>query len=160
MKLIPMFLKTLPLLALTACGPLGTYYKVGVTQARLNTDITNCEVTAVQKVPPNKQIRRTPVYFTPASTTCDKNGKCTTVGGYFRGGDVYTVDVNEKLRGRVKAQCMSQKGYQHVEIPRCTSDQLRGKAVAPVQRLPRLSGAVCATKMRNGTLGIVDLTQL
>ncbi len=159
MKRSAIFKTVLPLLALAACAPLGTYYKEGVTQSRLNKDLTNCEVSAAQQVPPNKQIRSTPIYVTPVTTTCEA-GKCTSIGGYVRGGHVYSVDTNKALRGRVKAQCMSSKGYQYVDLPRCTSEQLQGRNVKVVTRLPRLTNTVCATSLPGGGSGIVDLSKL
>jgi len=149
----------LPLLVLVGCVNLNTYCKEGVTFRTLNNDLTNCEVSAVQKVPVKKLIRRTPMYFTPTRTVCEGD-VCRTYGGELRGGEIYTVDANEDLRKRVKAQCMSNKGYDFVEIPRCTSDQLEGRLVAPVERLPRLSGSLCATRLSNGTRGIIDLSAL
>lgn len=152
-------LLTLPICTLIGCTNLGTYYKEGVTFAALNNTLTNCEVKAAKEVPVKTLIRRTPIYFTPTRTVCEGD-VCRTYGGELRGGDIYTVDANEGLRDRFKAQCMRNQGYDYVEIPRCTSEQLEGRVIAPVHRLPRLNSSLCATRMSNGTRGIVDLSAL
>lgn len=146
-------------IASIGCTPLSTYYKEGTTVSRLDRDLTNCQVVAAQRVPANTQIGMTPIYTTPITTSC-YGYSCTTYGGDVYGGDLYSYDANAGLRNKVTAQCMSSQGYEYVEIPACTSQQLKDKVVKTVQKLPKLTGNVCAVTRDDGTRGIVDLASL
>lgn len=130
-------------LVLSACGPrnIDYAYRGNTTVAQHDRDSLRCEVEATQRIPPNIQTRRTPVFYTPIQTTCQEVGtqtQCTTSGGEMRGGEIYTVDVNEDLRAEVETQCMRDLGYQFVTVPTCPT-----RAVTPETRA-RLSGPLVA----------------
>lgn len=131
------------LAAVAACGPrtIEYAYRSNTTVAQHDRDSLRCEVQATQQIRPNIQTRRTPIYYTPIQTTCRQVGtetQCTTSGGEMRGGEVYTVDVNEGLRAEVENQCMRDLGYQFVSLPACPT-----RAVTPETRA-RLSGPLVA----------------
>lgn len=137
------------LCATAACAPYSGYYQAGQTVARLNADQTTCEVQAAQKVPPNTQIRRTPVTVSPPQRVCNEAGDCVVYPGQVSGGDAYTVDTNLPLRQRVEDQCMGAKGYQKVQIPLCTpqvSKAIEGRAITT---LPPLNDRVCAARTQS-----------
>lgn len=130
-------------LALSSCGPrsIDYAYRADTTVAQHDRDALRCEVEATERIVPNIQTRRTPVYYTPVQTNCQQVGtqtQCTTTGGEMRGGEVYSVDVNEDLRAEVQVQCMRDRGYQIVTLPGC-----RSSAVTPETRA-RLSDRLFA----------------
>lgn len=96
MKKTGTLLATLALLA--GCVPTQYWVKNGVTLAQYQREQTQCEVTGAQSVPTNTQV-----------------GWAPYVG-------IYSADTNSGLRDRVIAQCMTDKGYQYVELPTCGSD--------------------------------------
>ncbi|WP_428925195.1 hypothetical protein [Marinibacterium sp. SX1] len=142
------------LLVAGACAPLATYYKPGVEVARLETDTTNCQVTAAQEVPPNNQIRSSPAFFYPSLSYCGGGG-CFYGNPYWADSYVYTIDVNEPLRRKVTEQCMGEKGYAPVRIPMCPV----GISVPPgrTERLPVLTPDSCAVRNSDGSFQIVEL---
>ena len=117
------------LTAVCACAPLSTYYKPGVSTARLEQDQTACEVSSLRDAPVATQIRQRPPVFIPGERICDAAGSCIERPGYWVSGGIYTVDVNEGLRARLMDICMAKKGYQPVTIPRC--DPAVEKAATP-----------------------------
>lgn len=139
----------------SACTPLRTYYKEGAQVATLQTDQTRCEVAALKEVPVNNQIRYTPERYIPERVACNRKGECTRVGGYWTGGESYTVDVNEDLRERVQDQCMATQGYGKVEIKRCESNVAQSMTPARTVVLPPLTSESCAIKNRDGSWRIV-----
>ncbi|SDX63437.1 hypothetical protein [Roseicitreum antarcticum] len=119
--------------ALSSCGPrtIDYAYRADTTLAQHDRDSLQCEVEATQRIVPNIQTRRTPVIYTPVQTTCQQIGtqtQCTTTGGEWQGGDAYSVDVNEDLRGEVQVQCMRDRGYQIVPLPSCPSRAVTDEA--------------------------------
>lgn len=137
--------------ALTGCLPYQGFYKSGVAVGRLNSDLTDCEVAGVNRVPANTQVRTTPITYSPVREVCpDDGGRCRYVGGAIRGGDTYTYDANADLRERFVAQCMGGKGYQRVELPACTGQAARRARVTRQSVLPRLDRSLCAFKGSDG----------
>jgi hypothetical protein len=137
---------------LAACVPVEIYYREDAPYARLSRDFTACEVSAVQQVPANTQLGSTPVYRAPLETDCVTLGtsvQCTTTGGEIYGGEVYSFDSNEELRGRVLAQCMAERGYRRMSLPRCTSAQIAAAGPA-TNRLPALGPGACVAPARGG----------
>lgn len=139
---------------LGACAPLSIYYKPGVEITRLETDTTQCQVQAVQEVPPNNQIRQSPPVFVPGRRYCNSGG-CFYGDPFWAEGQVYTVDTNAPLRGKVTDQCMAAKGYAPVRVPLCPL----GAVPPPGQttRLPQLGPNSCAIRYSGGGFQIVEV---
>lgn len=149
--------KLLPLAALallSGCGPLGLYYHEGVAVSRMNSDLTDCQVSALQKVPVSQQIRYTPVQMVPVRI-CDSHGKNCVVTYEMEGGEPYTVDVNKSLRKKVEAQCMTAKGYEWVELPLCPSSVAGAAPKTVTKVLPPLTPKSCAIQRGGGRWQIV-----
>lgn len=97
---------------LSACVPTMMFDKPGVPPGGGQNDLTDCQVEALAKVPPDKRVHSTPSM--PATTEVSCFGTyythCTadTYGG---GSSTYTIDRNVGLRDRVVVQCMERKGY-------------------------------------------------
>ena len=142
--------------ALAGCAPLSIYHKPGVSVTRMQSDQTNCEVAALRDAPVATQIRQRPPVFVPPRKICDAAGTCYTEPGYWVQGEIYTVDVNADLRGRVQTQCMAQKGYQPVSIPLCSASLARAAPPGQTTTLPRLTEQSCAIRNRDGTWQIVS----
>ncbi|MEX0287324.1 MAG: hypothetical protein AB3N23_22175 [Paracoccaceae bacterium] len=143
-------------LVLTGCGPLSIFYKQGGSVARMQTDQTNCEVSALKDAPVANQIRQRPPVYIPGNRYCNSSGQCYYSPGYWVDGGVYTVDVNANLRGRVLTQCMARKGYRPVEIPPCPSSVSNQVPPAQTQKFPPLTQSSCAIKNRDGSWQIVS----
>ena len=143
------------LTAVCACAPLSTYYKPGVSTARLEQDQTACEVSSLRDAPVATQIRQRPPVFIPGERICDAAGSCIERPGYWVSGGIYTVDVNEGLRARLMDICMAKKGYQPVSIPRCEGAVAQSAPAGRTTVLPRLDTNSCAILNRDGTWQIV-----
>lgn len=105
-----------------AGNPLTFDYKAGVGGAQIQNDKTDCQVSAVQKVPQHMVIKTSPSYTVPTQTYCNRIGNqvfCNQSGGQTYGGDVSSTDANANLRAQVWSQCMAKKGYRRVNIPAC-----------------------------------------
>lgn len=97
------------ILLLVSCAPQLVFDKPGVAPGAGQGDLTNCQVEALSKVPPNNQLQT--LYGGPATTYAHcTSGYCTssTYGGQ---NSVYTVDTNATLRDQYTIQCMAEKGY-------------------------------------------------
>ena len=108
-------------------GPTAFYLQQDTTAGRTQSDITRCEVEAVNTVPTANVQTVSPVYRTPDQTTCQETAlgiRCTTTPGTTYGGNVSTFDQNADLRSRVLNQCMASRGYSLVTLPHCTDEQL------------------------------------
>ncbi|GFE50179.1 hypothetical protein So717_19320 [Roseobacter cerasinus] len=140
---------------LSSCAPLSIYHREGVAVSRMQSDLLSCEITALANVPVNNQIRQEPPVYVPARRHCDSSGACTTRGGYFREGRIFTVDLNADLRERAEVQCMAERNYTPVTVPNCPSAVFRAAPKASTQVLPRLRSNSCAIKYRDGTWQIV-----
>lgn len=142
-------------LALAACAPLSIYYRPDVSVARLQTDQTNCEVSALRDAPVANQVReRPPIYF-PGRQICGPGG-CYQSGGYWVEGGLYTVDVNRGLRSRVEAQCMARKGYQPITVPLCNPAVKSAVPPGQTRILPKLTETACSIRHSDGSWQIVN----
>ncbi|WP_323782575.1 hypothetical protein [Thalassovita sp.] len=145
-----------PLVAIVmaGCAPLGLYYREGAEVSAMNSDLTDCQVSALKKVPVAQELRHTPVRVVPIQQ-CDANGANCIRDYEIVGGDPYTVDVNKDLRKKVEAQCMANKGYQWVELPACTSSVASAASKQVTRILPKLSAKSCAINRGEGHWQIV-----
>ncbi|ASM72441.1 MULTISPECIES: hypothetical protein [Roseobacteraceae] len=143
-------------LALPACAPLTLYYKAGAPVATVQRDTTACQVQALRDAPVANQIRRTPPTYVPARRVCNSAGLCTTTGGYYLPGEVYTYDVNGPLRKRVENQCMADRGYSPASIPACPNGVKQAATPAATATLPRLTPKSCAIRNSDGSFQIVN----
>jgi hypothetical protein len=151
--MVPIF----AILLLASCSPLTIYYKEGAGVSRMQSDLLRCEVSAAQEVPVATEFRSEPPYYVPGRRVCYRNGKCYLQGGFFLPGQVYTVDANRGLRGRVEAQCMADKGYSPVSLPRCSSDVARRVPPGATRTLPALAEKNCVIRNDDGSWQIVNL---
>ena len=125
-----------------ACAPVSVYYRENAPVARQQSDLLACRVDSLDKAPVATEIREGPPRYVPGYRYCNNKGNCSYRGGYYVRGPVYSVDVNAGLRGDLETQCMGQKGYQPVALPRCTA----GTTVLTSDRMPALSETSCAYK--------------
>jgi hypothetical protein len=172
---VPKYVKTASLLLLIAvagCTPQTPYeryksgtplrsfpYKTGANAASSNRAITDCEVTAAQRVPQQLVIQTTPTYVTPTQTQCNRYGTqtfCNTTGGQVMGGETYSRDANAGLRSRVYGQCMADKGYTFVDIPACPQGTPLMGSFAEAKLRP-LSRNTCYLVTPNGTMAVGNL---
>ena len=140
---------------LAACAPLETYYRPGATVAQLNRDTTACEVQALRDVPASTVTRRKPPVFVPPRRSCDANGNCTEIPGYYVPGGFETFDPNAGLRLRVERQCMADKGYAPVSIPACPDSVAKAAPARTTTRLPEISAQSCVIRNSDGSFQIV-----
>ncbi|MCV6585329.1 MAG: hypothetical protein OIF47_07325 [Marinibacterium sp.] len=142
-------------LALGACSTsLDTYYRTGGKVAQLETDMLGCEVAALKDAPVANEVRQRPPVYVPAPYYCTSGRYC--YGGYWADGGIYTVDVNKDLRIRITDQCMSEKGYKQVSIPRCSqsvSSQLPDRQTTV---MPPLTPNSCVSRNADGTYQLVE----
>lgn len=138
---------------LAACAPVETFYKPGAEVARLQQDQLGCETRALRDAPVANQVRQDPPVYVPPRRTCDSAGNCTSYGGYWRAGQIYSVDVNRDLRGRLLQACMAERGYTRVQIPRCEAGL---GASGQMRVLPELTAQSCAIVGGDGRFVIVD----
>ncbi|SEP59980.1 hypothetical protein [Thalassovita taeanensis] len=153
MSRMPLFLALGLTAAATGCAPLSLYHKPGVAVVQMDGDLTQCQVSALSKVPVNTQIRTTPIQTFPR-TVCDRHGRCYT-SVEIMGGQTYTVDANKRLRDKVEAQCMAEKGYAPVELPQCSSAISNAAPKAVTTVLPRLAPTSCVIRNADGSWQIV-----
>ncbi|MEM6373565.1 MAG: hypothetical protein AAF727_12405 [Pseudomonadota bacterium] len=142
-------LPALSLLFVSACLPVSTYYAEGVSADRLARDDTRCDVEALRAAPVANQTRQTAPRFVPRRV-CDATGACYNQGGYWIPGEIYTVDVNAALRQRVKAQCMTDRGYRPIELPACPQGVANAAPAGPSPVLPKLNDNSCAIRTNGG----------
>ncbi|MGB7244799.1 MAG: hypothetical protein WBC93_22260 [Sulfitobacter sp.] len=143
-------------MVLAGCLPLSIYHRPGVTVARAQSETTRCEVSALARVPVANQIHREPPEFVPGRRVCDASGACTTGPGYFIPGEIYTVDVNRELRGRVEAQCMAAKGYKKVKIPACAPGTATAGPPQATSVLPNITPQSCVIRHKGSGWQIVN----
>ena len=133
---------------------LSTYYKTGAQVSRLKTDTVNCEVKALKDAPVAMQTRQRAPIFYPGTQICN-GATCYYRPGFWVDGGFYTVDVNQGLRERVLDQCMAQKGYQPVNLPRCSPQIVAAAPPARTRILPKLNEQSCAIRYEDGSWQIV-----
>jgi len=95
--------------------------KPGVTAGRMQSEFTDCEIEAAQRVPQQMAIGTTPTYTTPVQTQCVNYGysvSCQTTGGQTYGGNTYSYDANDGLRSKAEAQCLYRRGYRFTTVPK------------------------------------------
>lgn len=134
---------------------MSVYYKDGGSVTRMQDDLLSCQVAALKDAPVASQIRRSAPVYVPSRQYCD-GGHCYQRGDYFADGQVYTVDVNARLRGDLEARCMREKSYSPVEIPDCPSHL--GGAAAPIQTevMPPLTPSSCVIRNRSGAWQVIE----
>lgn len=142
-------------LGLSACAPLSIYYRPGVPVAQMQTDRTECEVSALRDAPVATRIRQNPPIFEPPRQFCNSKGNCVIRPGYWREGAIYTEDVNLGLRTRLQNICMGKRGYQPVTLPRCSSSVAAAAPRTPTRTLPALTPESCAIRYDDGSWQIV-----
>lgn len=149
-------LALLPLvLGLVSCAPLTLYYKPGGEVSRMQTDSLGCETRALKDAPVANEIRQSAPLFYPGGQYCNGTN-CYYRPGYWIEGNIYTVDVNRSLRQRIEYQCMSNKGYQVVELQICNPSIAKAAGTAQTTRFPQLSETSCAIRNDDGSFQIVE----
>ncbi|MEM9551530.1 MAG: hypothetical protein AAGA05_10165 [Pseudomonadota bacterium] len=137
-----------------ACSTsLDTFYRPGGTVSRLETDMLNCEVQALADAPVANEVRQTPSFYVPGNFYCTSRYYCH---GGWSGGEIYTVDVNKDLRTRVTNQCMAEKGYSRVSIPRCSDIVAAQVPERTTTVMPNLSPGSCVVRNSDGTYQLVQ----
>ncbi|WP_322865885.1 hypothetical protein U5922_006580 [Aquicoccus sp. G2-2] len=136
----------LALAGLAACAPVSVYYKAGVPVAKSQSDLTDCRVIAVNKVPARPVVRVIPGLPLPPRKVCDGKGNCHMIPGRRTPPEIVTEDANDGLRADVVAQCMNRQGYVHMTLPNCSESI--SKAVTPQQTtvFPRLTKNACVVR--------------
>lgn len=144
------------LLLLAACGPMSIYYRPGVSVSRMQADTTTCQVSALKDAPVATQIRQRPPIFYPGRNICNAAGSCYFSPGYWVDGGIYTVDLNQDLRGRVLDLCMAKRGYQPVTLPPCPDTVKRAVPAVATVKLPTLTSKSCVIRYNDDQWQIVN----
>ncbi len=144
------------LLGLASCAPVSLYYKPNAAVTRVNNDLLDCEVSALKDAPVASQLRRGPPRYVPGYHYCNSKGHCYQTGGYFVPGEVYSVDVNARLRHDLEKRCMGRKGYQLIELPRCSAGVSSADATATTGQLPLLTENSCVVRENGGRWQIIE----
>ena len=145
------------ILLAVACSPLSVYYKQGGSVERLKRDQLMCETRALNEAPVSTVVRQGPPRYYPGGRYCNGSGNCYRRGGFWVPGEVYSTDVNRSLRSRIEAQCMADRGYQPIEIQRCS--QGTASASTDTSRsdvLPPLTENSCAIRYDDGSIEIIS----
>lgn len=140
---------------LASCGPVSMYYKPGASVSRLDTDTTNCQVAALRDAPVANEIRRSPPVYYPGPRICRPGGNCYYRPGYWDPGNIYTVDTNKPLRDKVTQQCMAARGYQQVNIQRCSEGVKQSAPAVQTTVMPHLTQSSCIIPYQSGQWQIV-----
>ncbi len=120
----------------------------------MNRTLTECEVSSLSRVPVDRRVERDPVRIVPRKI-CDSEGNCGIV--YDRvGGEVRTYDNNAGLRQRVLNLCMTDQGYNYVEVPACPAAVKRAAPAGATAIMPQLSTSSCSIRNNDGTWQIVN----
>lgn len=147
-------LSLLCLVALAACAPPALYYKPGAAPAQIETNLTSCQVSALNQVPRDIRTRYIPAQYAPYRY-CNSHGRCYTRHRLISPARTESYDANEGLRARVTEQCMAQAGYRPVSLPKCDPDKVRASQVAADAPQPRLEGTSCTFRLPTGEWRIV-----
>ena len=136
---------------LVGCSPITTFYKPGVSAARLEADSVQCSVSALRQVPVANKVVQDPPFFVPARTICNNEGRCRTLPGRFIPGQVRTVDANAPY-----AYASPANAWPRAAIPCNRFHNAPGhpRKLCKCRRSPTLSANSCAVRDANGTLGI------
>ncbi|WP_300547094.1 hypothetical protein [Roseovarius sp.] len=147
-------LPLLTALLLGACAPLDIYYKEGADVARSEANLTECQVSALARVPRDMRTRFIPTRYAPY-TACNAGGRCYTRYRLISPPRTETHDLNARLRHKVVDQCMAEAGYRPVSLPQCDSATTRATALHATQTLPPLTPQSCVIRLKSGNWQIV-----
>lgn len=139
---------------LAACTPLNLFYKEGAPISRLNKDLADCKIIALQDVPVDTDTRYIPGTEMPR-TICDASGNCHTIWVQVSPDRIETYDANEGARREYVQACMAQSGYQPVRLPACNDAITRSTKLKATTVLPPLEANSCAIKLNTGQWQIV-----
>ncbi|WP_135568163.1 hypothetical protein [Solemya elarraichensis gill symbiont] len=147
-------------LLLSGCvsTPVPMHHKTGVKPQKQTSDLTACQVNAVNAVPASMQVRRTPIFTTRTKTNCYTMGdniQCDTTGGQISGGDVHTYDANADLRERVTDECMTKKGYIKYQLRRCTPSEVKNSPTSNTT-FPPVTEMTCVKQGPTGRWVLVN----
>ncbi|MDK3016276.1 hypothetical protein [Pseudodonghicola flavimaris] len=142
-------------LLLAACAPMSIYYRPGAPVAQMEKDTTLCEIQALKQAPVATQIRQMPPVYVPGRRVCDAQGNCWVRPGFWRQGEIYTVDANASLRARAKSLCMAEKGYSPVSLPPCPPEVKSATPPGVTTVLPQLTQNACVIRNKGGSWQIV-----
>lgn len=146
---LPRMARSLPAfacaIALAGCVSSNVYYAQGVDVTTRERDFAQCEAQALRDFPYLPEVRFTEHSFVPPTETCTPDGTCTRTGGYFEGGERYTVDANTDLRASAAGACMGAQGYRRISLPYCDE----GTAVMPDPRMAELRDGTCVLRRGN-----------
>lgn len=121
---------------LSGCVPTTAWYKGSASQKRANSQLTECQVNATKDVP----------------TSIEKKVTGGVLIGYIYIPTTSDVDTNDQLRNKVVAQCMTNKGYQPVELPVCP-----GNVVMPdMNKRVTISSKSCFKQLSGGYFAIAQ----
>lgn len=101
--------KFLLVLFLAGCVQPMVFDKPGVPPGGGQGDMTDCEVEALAKVPPNNH--QTLIGGGPSTSDISCFGNTCNATTYNSSPQIITTDANRGLRMRVLVQCMERKGY-------------------------------------------------
>ncbi len=145
LPLVPLALLTL----LIGCDSLSLYHRAGVSVQRMESDLIDCQISALRQAPVRTVLRRTPAIWVPERRICDSNGNCHIRAGFWRPGQIYSEDVNAGLRERVENRCMARLGYSPVTLPACPQNVRRAAPPGVTTRLPKLTEKSCVIRDRS-----------
>ncbi|MDQ2092818.1 hypothetical protein [Rhodalgimonas zhirmunskyi] len=144
-------------LALVGCGPMGLYYKPGVSVAGAERDEITCAVKAERDVPVRNVSRVIPGQWVPGRKICRKPGQCRMTPGHRTPPQIITEDANLALRNKVAALCMKDRGYARISLPPCPPEIEKSVVPAITVTMPkRLSQNACVIRRKNGAFQVVD----
>ncbi|MEP1612563.1 MAG: hypothetical protein ABJL72_11665 [Roseobacter sp.] len=123
---------------------------------KMRASLLACQVSALEQAPVATELRQEPPRYIPVRSYCRSSGRCYREGGFFVSGQIYSVDVNAKLRGDVEKQCMLSQSYSSVKVKRCTSGLHPPNDAGNSNRMPPLSENTCVTKDTQGQWVIID----
>jgi len=148
-------LSGLPVLLLASCTALNLQYKEGESVARMSTDLTACESTALEQYPEKIRTRYLPPVYLPYGY-CGRYGPC-----YYPHYPVFLsrseqYDANESNRNAATRQCMADQGYSAVKIPACEASVADTLPPQPTEIMPPLTENSCSIRLKSGGWQIVN----
>jgi len=139
---------------LVACAPLKVYYKEGEQVARMDSDLIDCKVSALSKVPKDIRTRYIPPTYSPYQY-CNAYGNCYWRQRITSPGRYVNYDANKGLRDTVTNQCMAKRGYALVDIPACDPSITQSVPLHATRVMPPLGPKSCAIRLKSGRWQIV-----
>ncbi|KAA0920936.1 hypothetical protein [Aquicoccus porphyridii] len=150
-------LTMIALALLAGCGPMGLYYKPGISLAGIERDEIACTLKAEREVPVRNVSRVIPGQWIPGHKVCPKKGQCHVTPGYMTPSRVVTEDANLGLRNRVAALCMQDRGYSRISLPPCPREVAQSVPPAITTVMPkRLSPSACVIRHGRGAFQVVN----